>query len=1087
MDSSIRNALLQKNIELLFETKEYSAALTDAAKSIRKQSISAANEATIVSIFEIEIFSIIRDIFGLKFFPEKEVSVDTDFHVAKGRIDSKIGALVIEFKQPSALRTNQQEEKASSQLISYLQGLYEETKQDYYGLVTDGIRCRRVILRDGEICAGAFTDLSSSVLDELVKAIVLMQKVALTPKNLVRDFASDENSIAVTLSRVLFTTLKNSATGRSDMLFNEWKELFRLAHDDKSKQQAIAERKASLEEAVGEKFPEGNNDIEYKALYAIQTTYAIIVKIIAYKVISKLQFNRPLIDFANLANSRSDVLLQQMISLEDGAIFRSIGVGNLLEGDFFSWYSNESQWSEDIASEIKQIFKTLSIYEDKGMFESFEQVQDLFKDLFMSIIPEKVRHSLGEYYTPAWLADNLVSESIKLIDNRKGWTAIDPCSGSGTFVTILIRKVLEDTAGLSKSERLHSVLSRVFAIDLNPLAVLSTRINYFVNIAHLISSGDTFEIPVFLGDSSYVPENVYVDNIQCLSYSIQTARGPINIVLPKSVCNDILAFSRMMTSIEQDILNRDTDSIVDRITELIPGPEQTENILANVSALAEKFVFLEQNNWNGIWARIVTNFITTAALGKFDLIVGNPPWIDWKSLPAGYRERIKGLCIDRNLFSGDGVTGGINLNICALITYVAAANWLKDNGVLGFLMPDTILVQQTYEGFRRLSLDLDRKLYFNRIINWSKSGNPFAPVTQNFYAYFLSFTESNYIEGIPFVSYIKRLRFNLADFAHTTTFEKVKHIFSDHHLIAGQAHNDLTKFSICTDSVQLENFRKIVGNMSYKGREGIEFYPQELFLLHYDKDIPTNGDCVAVRNFQNKKSKYKILVETFFLEKKFLQPLVKGVQIERFHLKESGLVVPFPYETLHREPIKITDLLKQSPLLARYFNRFKTIISAQTDYNAKIIGEKNNTEFYALARVGTYSFAPYYVAFRDNTKWGACVVSSLETPWGELKRPQFQNHAVSISQNTNGEFISYDEAHYICAVLNAPIISQYIISSSDTRTFKIDPDINIPRFDSTNTVHVRLSELSKLAHDNYSDAEFMHNIDKELDNLVVKL
>ena len=36
---------------------------------------------------------------------------------------------------------------------------------------------------------------------------------------------------------------------------------------------------------------ESNNDDEYKALYAIQTSYAIIVKAIAYKVLSKICLN----------------------------------------------------------------------------------------------------------------------------------------------------------------------------------------------------------------------------------------------------------------------------------------------------------------------------------------------------------------------------------------------------------------------------------------------------------------------------------------------------------------------------------------------------------------------------------------------------------------------------------------------------------------------------------------------------------------------------------------------------------------------------------------------------------------------------
>ena len=112
--------------------------------------------------------------------------------------------------------------------------------------------------------------------------------------------------------------------------------------------------------------------------------------------------------------------------------------------------------------------------------------------------------------------------------------------------------------------------------------------------------------------------------------------------------------------------------------------ELTGEIIGVLKDLARNLVDFEKQEWNGIWARIITNFLTTANLGKFNLIVGNPPWIDWKNLPEGYRDRIKSICIDRSLFSGDSVTGGINLNICALIANVSAENWLDNDGVLSF-------------------------------------------------------------------------------------------------------------------------------------------------------------------------------------------------------------------------------------------------------------------------------------------------------------------------------------------------------------------------------------------------------------------
>lgn len=972
------------------------------------------------------------------------------------------------------------------QLISYLNGLATKNNLDYYGIVTDGTQCKFINIENGLINEGVFEKLSSKHLDSIIKDIVLLDKVALTPENLVKDFCNSGNSLSKKLTLCLFNTLKNEATGRSLMLFNEWKELFRLAHDDNSKQKVIEERKHSLEEIIGIKIK--NNDEEYLALYAIQTTYAIIVKIIAYKVISKIRFNKSLIDFNKLSESDFETLRHQMNSLEEGAIFRSLGIGNLLEGDFFAWYCSSNQWNVEIGKLIQQVFQVLTQYEDKAIFQKGENVQDLFRDLFMKIIPDKVRHSLGEFYTPSWLADNLVKESIKLSTIKKDWTALDPCAGSGTFITVLIKHVLIENKEKTNRERLSDVLKRVKAIDLNPLAVLTSRINYFINISHLITNEDEFEIPVYLGDASYVPNEIIIDDINCLNYQIKTIKGFIDINLPKTAVSNPVLFSKTMTSIEEDIHNLDAEAIKEKLFRLIPKKELKIAIKENISSLAEQFVELERNEWNGIWARIVTNFLTTANLGKFDFIVGNPPWIDWKNLPAGYRERVKSICLERHLFSGDSLTGGINLNICALISNVAAVNWLKKDGIIAFLMPQTIIFQQTYEGFREFKLDENSNLYFQQLFDWTNAGHPFAPVTHKFLTYFFSNKKVDYKKGIRVKYYNKVKGVNLANYLNETNFDVLKDIFTEKDELVGQVNDDNTIFSYAKNKIELDAFSRISGKPEYKGREGIEFYPQELFLLEIDNEMPQSKNTVIVKNYQNKKSKYKIPLESFPLEKKYLHPLVKGVDIERFHLKESSYIVPFPYEINNsRSPISIKELTKSSKLLAAYFNKFRKVIELQTQYTDKIIGEKNKTEFYALARVGEYSFAEHYVAFRDNSKWQSTVVSSIKTPWGELKRPQFQNHAVTISQNSNGDFITLEEAHYICAILNAPITNSFILNSSDSRSFKINPPIYIPQFDNKNEIHTTLSLLSINAHKNWNNKSEIEKIDKELNELVIRL
>lgn len=1081
-----KDTLEKKKLEFLLDSKEYKETLKEVCLDIIKGSETADNEATVVSVFELEVFTLIKEVLGLKYYPEKEKSVSTERHVAKGRIDSKIGALVIEFKQPSSFNTSKKKQSATSQIIKYLEGLYVENETDYLGIVTDGIECQVVNMVLGKLYKGSYEKLNYRHLDLLIRNIVLLDKVALTPENLVKDFCSSGDSHAQKLTLSLYATLKSNPTNKTIMLFQEWKELFSLAHDDKSKQKAIEERRTSLESVINEKITK--QDEEYLALYAIQTTYAIIVKIIAYKVISKIRFNHSLIEFNALAEADSESLRIQMDELEDGAIFRSLGIGNLLEGDFFSWYSTSDQWNSDIGNLVRDIFIILTPYEDKIIFDTGDNVKDLFKNLFMSIVPDKVRHSLGEFYTPPWLADNLITEAI-IKSSKVDWKGLDPCSGSGTFLTILIKKVLEETKDKSKNERLYSVLSRVKGIDLNPLAVLTARINYFINISHLISDDDEFEIPVYLGDSSYVPKKIKIGDVNCLSYEIQTIEGEIEINLPKSIVKNTDIFSKTMTSIENDIHNLDKKEIVSKLLALIPKEEQEKAVVQNIKLLAKKFVELEKNDWNGIWARIITNFLTTANLGVFDIIVGNPPWIDWKNLPEGYRERIKALCVDRHLFSGDGVTGGINLNVCALISNVCAQNWLEKNGTLGFLMPQSLIFQQSYEGFRNFELDNNERLYLQEIYDWTKSGHPFKPVQHKFLTYFFSDSFIDYTKGINAVHYKKIGKEPLSKYQNVTDYSNVSHLFKIENGLIGHANKKSTVFSYTDSSNELSKFKKISGSTKYRGREGVEFYPQELYLLELDNKMPHPQDKVFVKNYQNKKSKYKIPEHTFLLETKYLHPLIKGVDIERFHLKDSKFIVPFPYDekTSTRSPFSIKALTNESPLLSKYFNKFKQVISAQTDYNSKIIGEKHNNEFYAVARVGEYSFAKYYVAFRDNTKWQAVVVTGITTPWGEKKRPQFQNHAVSICQDDSGRFIELVEAHYICAIINAPVTKKYILNSSDSRSFKIRLPIHIPPFNKTNFIHKGLSELSVLAHKNHLDLEKMSNIDNKLDSLVVKL
>lgn len=1081
INNKIYESLRNKQYNAIINSDEYKILLTEMSKRIIEKSEEAQNEATIENYFDCELFAFFRNIFaplGFNYNPQKEVSITTKRHITKGRADSVIGCLIIEFKQPSTLSNKTQQEKAIEQICDYMNGITIDTK--LIGYITDGTKGCFVYNENRSITTSGFSNLNQVHLDIIIQSIIKLRLTALNSKNLLQNFCNPpkNNGIAFSLVQELYKNLTNNMIPKTKMLFEEWKELFNLSHDDVSKQQAIIDRRKSLESLLNIEFR--NVDEEYIALYALQTAYAIIVKIIAYRIISIVRYKQSFINFSSLSTLDSNALRLQLSSLEEGEIFRKYGILNLLEGDFFAWYVSEKQWNNKIANCLSEIFKILTLYTNNAILNEKNKSLDFFKELYQGMIPAAVRHSLGEYYTKHWLAEHVINGAISMIKTKK-WKGLDPCCGSGTFLTIMIDKVLKETVRLKNKEQLQEVLSRVKGIDLNPIAVLTARVNYFINIAHLLDNEEELEIPVYLGDASYVPQIEVYDNIKCLKYSINTLLNPINILIPASMVENQFKFSKAMTNIETYIRTLDVSAVYNCLEEIVPTCDLTQKIKYQLKKLAKKLVELEKRNWDGIWSRIITNYLTTANLGKFDIVVGNPPWVDWKSLPSVYRDKIKNLCISRKLFSGDRITGGINLNICALVSNVAAENWLISNGILGFLMPEPLIFQPSYEGFRNFYLSDGSRLYFQKFINWNKAGHPFKPVTQKFLTYYISNKRVDYKKGVKVEYYIAHNKKKCEDLEALN----IKKSFNIESGMASSCHDIKNIFSYVKTKSMIENFSYIAGKSEYIGREGIEFYPQEMTIFE-ESGLPSTNKYISLKNIQVKKSKYKVPQTIELLEKEYLHPLIKGVDIQPFHVNNSNYIVPFPYDIRDKRlPIKLKELTRKAPYLAKFYQKSKSLILQQTSYNKQIIGKKG--EFYALARVGAYSFAKHYVCFRDNTKWGAAVISDVKTNWGGIKHPLFQNHAVSICEDSNGNFITLDEAHFICGILNTNISKEYILKSSDSRSFPVRPRIFIPKYDASNKIHLEIAKLSKIAHLKYNDNQVLSKIIQKLDLLYLDI
>ena len=805
-------------------------------------------------------------------------------------------------------------------------------------------------------------------------------------------------------------------------------------------------------------------------LFALQTTYAIIVKLIACKVVDQLNFNEDAHDYHDLSILSSDKMQRFFQEIEDGYSYTSEGIRNFLEGDFFSWYADENQWSEDFWKNIKQIIIVLDEYSAFSLNVKYNPI-DVFKDLYMSIIPQSIRHSMGEYFTPEWLADRVISEALKGIRNQE-WKAIDPCCGSGIFIIALIKKVVGDIdiselSDVERKELLNSIIKRVHGIDINPLSVLSARVSYYIAIQQFMEIKD-IEIPIYLGDSAIVPISKMVDEIDCYYYSINNNKyGALNVLLPKSFV-DKQDFGKLMSKLQALVKAESPSILFDKIVEGFTERERNSmQLMDSIRNLSEELVNLHKNQWDGIWIRIMTNFMLIARLHKHDLIVGNPPWVKWEHLPAAYTRKIKEFCDIRHIFCNDGMYGGAQLNVCALISNVAATNWLAPNGILAFLMPDSIMSQNSYEEFRNFYIDYEKnkRLYLQKLDKWCAPLRPFKvgrkSVTQDFNTYYFSNSFVNYNIGVKVKAISKQKGINDLVINRCQSYDEAKTYLVEKEEYAKQLASNSTQFTYVSNEFDFSN---IIGSSAYLYRTGVESTPFEIFKMIGVGKSKKEGHY-RFKNKLLKTSKYKVEdvpSEGWDFPINLLYPMVEGPAVTpfAFDTKNNYHLIPYKQDDTSN-PICLEELSANNEEIALYFCKHKYLLDKQSD-KSKVM--HRGDEFYALSKIGPYTFAPHIVAARDNSNFCASVIKPVLTPWGEYKHAICVKHTIIISQDVNGNFINEDEAHYINAILNSSIVHEYIHSTFKTNGFSLKKsNLFIPKYDSTNSFHHRLTIISKYA------------------------
>ena len=167
----------------------------------------------------------------------------------------------------------------------------------------------------------------------------------------------------------------------------------------------------------------------------------------------------------------------------------------------------------------------------------------------------------------------------------------------------------------------------------------------------------------------------------------------------------------------------------------------------------------------------------------------------------------------------------------------------------------------------------------------------------------------------------------------------------------------------------------------------------------------------------------------------------------------------------------------------KWLSYFKKVLLETRKRNSKFYDEKRDP-FYFLDNVGTYTFSPYKVVWREqNKRMIACVISTK--PSGNLK-------GKPIIPDSKVLFCPLDdegEAHYLCAVLSSKPITDLIegYTLELQRGIDILENIKIPKFDPKNKLHLSLSSLSIQAHNAYLNKQNISAIQDKIDSIVLGL
>ena len=424
------------------------------------------------------------------------------------------------------------------------------------------------------------------------------------------------------------------------------------------------------------------------------------------------------IDLRQVAETDPSDLLQ-------GRRFRdATGLSGIIESDFFAWpeerISDQSIGGQDL---LRALARRVA------RFDWQNAPPDIAAILYETVIPPEERRTLGEYYTPAWLARTMVRE---LIDDPLNQRVLDPACGSGTFIAEAVRHFLEAAnanvgAGfkpaptepqpalitLDPKELLNRLRAAVAGIDVHPVAVHLARAAWALAARPAIEAAvhagydASGSVPVYLGDAlqlRFRPGDLFAERQVTIPVEPvnDDGRGGFEtrpydeLVFPISLVDRADTFDSLMSQVAADI-EAGQDPLIALDDHAITDAHERQTLTDTIAILQR----LHDEGRNHIWAYYTRNLVRPVALSrtKVDVVIGNPPWNAYRFTANILREELEQQ--SKNVYGiWSGGKNAPNQDIAGLFFARTVDLYLRDGGVIGMVLPHSALQAGQYDKWR---------------------------------------------------------------------------------------------------------------------------------------------------------------------------------------------------------------------------------------------------------------------------------------------------------------------------------------------------------------------------------------------------